>query len=72
MTMEDYGEPPAKLRCHNCYLSVHGMYCMTMEDFSKIEMQECLDDEHYCMVSRLGLNLSYGRALLWGTAVGNP
>ena len=52
MTVEDYGEPQT-LRCHNCYLSVHGLDCMTLEDFSKVDVQECMADEPWCTVRLL-------------------
>ena len=39
-----------QLRCHECYMSIHGEACIEL-DTAITDVQYCRDDESYCVVS---------------------
>ena len=42
--------PKGNLTCHECYRSIQGESCITMENLSKMKKQKCAVDELFCVV----------------------
>lgn len=44
--------PKRNLSCHECYRSVQGEVCLTLQDTSKVKVQKCDVDELFCVVEK--------------------